>query len=361
MKIALITSLYPPHTDGVGDYTRRLARAFVQEGCGVVVICKKTAHAPETDPGFRVVEAGTRWDQAGYRAVECMLEAEQPDIAVLQYVPHGFEARGLPLSLGWWAGRWARQAPLAVFFHEVRVRYQWGQPKSWVAAGAEQLLARRLCRIACATMTSIPGYADLLSGAPLVVPVGANIAPLQGTAGEASARVTRLVAFGQRDYRALLSAVGDLNRQGAGLHLMVCGNAPSGRAMEGVQYTGVLPEGTLARHFAEAQLFVLADGAGGTSLKSGSLAAALGAGLPVVGVKGRLTAPPLAHGHNIWLADGPTAGAMEAAIRHVVERPALRRHLATGARQLWEGTLQWADIARKQLAHLRAALAHTKS
>lgn len=356
MKIALITSLYPPHIDGVGDYTRHLAGAMAREGCTVLVICKKTRLAPHEDTSFRVVEAGVRWDARGYRAVEHILREERPDAAVLQYVPHGFEPRGLPVQLGYHITRWARVAPLAIFFHEVRVRWRWAQPGSWVGAGVEHLLARQLCRHARAVMTSIPAYADLLPGRPLIVPVGANIETGYGPDRQEPALATRLLAFGHRDYRALHKAVGRVQERVPGLSLLVCGKTPKMVPLPGMRYTGALPEEALGVRFREAQLFVLADGAGGSALKSGSLAAALCAGLPIVGVQGPLSAAPLSHGHNIWLADGASAEALEAAILHLVERPALRRHLGAGARRLWVEALQWSDIAKQQLAHIRQTI-----
>jgi glycosyltransferase involved in cell wall biosynthesis len=97
-------------------------------------------------------------------------------------------------------------------------------------------------------------------------------------------------------------------------------------------------------------VFVLPDvvsphGEGGTCLKSGSLAAAFAAGLPVIGVRGDMTGLPLRHGENIWLVERGDAESLFKAIRMVQSDPVLRERLRTNGAILYREHLAWEVLA----------------
>lgn len=99
-----------------------------------------------------------------------------------------------------------------------------------------------------------------------------------------------------------------------------------------------------------ADLFVLPDpvtpdGEGGTSLKSGSLAAAFAAGLPVVGVRGDMNREPLRHGENILLAENGDSKTLHVAILRLKNDSVLREKLRVNGQALYQEHLRWEVIA----------------
>lgn len=396
MTIALLTNRFPPEIDGVGDYTAYLAAELARRGDVVHVICRKQASiaAPEHVTVHAVVE---RWDHRAGTAVCAVLEAIRPDWVVLQYVPYGFQALGMPLLLpGLLRQIRALGIRTGVMFHEVRIR-----PvgiKGRIVSGVQRHIAGQLCRHADAVLTSIDFYRALL--APFrtdvrVLPVGANIevTPLP----EADRQHLRqqlfhdkrvvVATFGRRDISALAQAVDRV--EGAGLLVLggptpnpfprgegrgvvarrlmfslikLVSNLGTNRATRGVAplpsgggggggvTTGPLPAAQIGTLLQCVDLFVLPDpvtpaGEGGTSLKSGSLAAALAAGLPVIGVRGDMSEPPLRHGENIWLTEQTDAEGLCAAIRTLLDDPSLRERLRRNGHALYRERMTWAVIA----------------
>lgn len=346
MRIALLTNRFPPVIDGVGDYTFFLAGELARQGQTVHIICSKQPQvsAPFDAAVHAVVE---RWGSDSIPVVLDLVRTIRPDWLVLQYVPYAFHPFGLPFFLPKLL-RQIRRAGVrtCVMFHEVHIRPR--GLKGWLVGNLQWHIARRLCRHADAVVTSNEFYREMLS--PLhrdgirVIPVGANVVvePLSEDARRLI-RKTQLpdasfvvATFGKRNISALERAVVGLREEGVGL--LVCGAPPPA------------PPPELGTRLQCADLFVLPDpvtpgGEGGTSLKSGSLAAAFAAGLPVVGVRGDMNREPLRHGHNIWLADNGDAETLHEAILKLKTDSTLREKLQVNGQALYRKHLRWEVIA----------------
>ncbi len=351
MTIALLTNRFPPALDGVGDYTFFLAAELAGKGQTVHVVCRKQ---PEnTGPANVTIHQVTNnWGQDSNTILFALLRETNPDWLVLQYVPYAFQPLGLPFFLPKLLRRIRRAGVrICVMFHEVHIRPK--GVKGWIIGNLQRFIARQLCRNADAVVTSNEFYEQML--APFcpevqVIPVGANIVvePLpEDTRSQFRKRhfpnASFVVAtFGNRDISEMEQAVRRLSGEGVGL--LVCG----------VARTGYLSPTDLGIHLQCADLFVLPDpvslrGEGGTSLKSGSLAAAFAAGLPVVGVRGDMSREPLRHGHNIWLAENGDAAGLYDAIRLLIADPALIEKLRINGQALYQEHLRWEVIARQYL------------
>jgi len=390
MSIALLTNRFPPEIDGVGDYTFFLAAELARQGQTVHAVCRKQPEiiVPEN---VEVHPVTAHWGQDSDIVVLALLQEIRPDWLVLQYVPYGFHPLGLPFFLPKLLRRIRRTGiHTAVMFHEVHIRTH--GLKGWIIGNLQRHIARQLCRHADAVVTSNDFYKQML--APFhhdiqVIPVGANILvePLPDDARR-QLRETYLpnVSFvvatlGNRDISELERAVGRLREEWVGL--LVCGAAPppapppggrgdaehssvysteavksplppGGGAGGGAARTGYLSPTDLGAHLQSADLFVLPDpvspnGEGGTSLKSGSLTAAFAAGLPVIGVQGDMTGPPLRHGENIWLAENGDAEILREAILRLKTDSALREKLRTNGKMLYREHLRWEVIAGQLL------------
>lgn len=361
-----ITNQFPPVADGIGDYTFYLAQALMDKRYEAHVLCRPQPSYAAKE-GLAIHTIPGEWQDISPKWLLDQLHKIRPDWVVLQYNPYGFHPLGIPGFLPTMLRRTRTSgARVAIVFHEVHIRPKGIKGK--VIHLMQRRIARALCRQAHAVVTSIPFYAQLL--APFhadvkIIPIGANFLPgKRGVARPSPSRQTIfpqtpfvLSTFGDRDQTSLLGAVEQLNRNGFPVGLLVCGKnrREEQRDSPYVQYTGWLPAQEIIARLRDSDLFVLPDycspqGEGGTCLKSGSLAAAFAAGLPVVGIKGDMTSAPLAHGKNIWLLPKNTPEEIAAAVQRISSDEMLQRTLREGAAKLFEEALSW-DVIAAQFRH----------
>lgn len=368
MTIALLCNQYPPARDGVGDYTAQLASALIGQGIAVHVIYREA-------PGIQPVTTASQhpikgeWGSASKAQVLKIVERIKPDWVSIQYVPYGFDSRGLPFFLPELVRAIRHTGVLvSVMFHEVHVRIK--GVKGRLLGVLQRQIAKELCREADRCFTSIEYYRNLL--APFrkdirLLPVGSNI-PAQAILPEQRAQLRRelfpeidciISTFGQRDLTALFQAVSDLEAAGHKLGLLICGHTmhpPVNIGFVKAQFTGYLPAPEISKYLQCSDLFVLPDyvsprGEGGSCNKSGSLAAAYAVGLPVIGTLGDMNSSLLQHRKNIWLAGNASAATLGVAIREVLLQPALQVQLRRGSRQLHQQHLNWDHIAANFISH----------
>lgn len=124
-----------------------------------------------------------------------------------------------------------------------------------------------------------------------------------------------------------------------------------------VHITGRLPAAEVFAHLRAADLLVLLDSDpyGGVSTKSTSLAAAFGAGIPILGNRGRLTDPLLRHGENIHLVDSLEVGEVTRAVSRLANDRELRQRLARGSRETYRLHLAWDVLGARYADLLRGA------
>lgn len=355
MHIVLLSARIPPTTDGVGDYSAHLSTALLRRGMRVTLACgTQAAYAP---PSGAELWAGALQEARQHPAAWLnRLRALRPDWLLLQYVPYAFHQRGLPFFLPSLLKK-ARHAGVrtGVIFHEVHIR---PRDNRLISLG-QRWIARQLGRQADLVITSIPFYQNLLAALSVrahVLPVGANVSPHWSP--EEVCRGLRqryfpdkafiVSTFGRRDVRALADAVAQIPDAG----LLIAGDSTLSVVPPFAHVTGHLPASEVCTWLRCSDVFALPDpkapdGSGGSSLKSGSLAAAFAAGLPVVGVRGDMAAPPLLHGENIWLIEHTHPDHWKEALLHLRQHPALRQRLAQGAHRLYREHLDWEVLASR--------------
>lgn len=104
MKIAFLNSCLEPGQDGVGDYTRSLAQECIRQGhkCCLVALNDRHVLDPTTasNNGLTSLRLPTTmpWPQR-IQAAEKMLTTFAPDWISLQFVPYAFQSKGLPFGL----------------------------------------------------------------------------------------------------------------------------------------------------------------------------------------------------------------------------------------------------------------------
>ncbi len=382
MRLALITGEYPPLPGGVGDYTRELARALQARGHAVAVWTDRrgTGEAHSPVPVLRVVR---RWDGRAWFSLGRSLRAWRPDGVLFQYQAAAY---GLGGAMNLWpavARLWLGATPIVVTFHDLRVPYLFpkaGPLREW----SIRFLARRADGV---IVTNHEDEATLRAAGIRSlwrIPIGSNIPPLPHPldATEARRRLNLpldrpLVGFfgflhPSKGFDLLLEAIAALLRAGTSVGLVHIGAAvaPSDPSQadhaarcrrriaeqglqEHVWETGYRPPEEIAWAFAAVDACALPyrDGA---SFRRGTLLAALAHGRAVISTLPRVPIPELRDGENILLVPLEDPAALAAAIRRVLEDPALRARLMAGARALAE-RFAWERIAA-QVEEVFAAL-----
>ncbi|XHR30846.1 MAG: glycosyltransferase [Chthoniobacteraceae bacterium] len=175
MRLAFICSGLEPGRDGVGDYTRHLAAECVRQGHEVRLIALNDRAAAvsekaETQDSGGIPIPCERYSSqclwpSRFEAAQRAIKSFSPDCVCLQFVPYGFQPKGIPWFLARGLARVIGGRPLAIMFHELWIGFGEGAPWKQRLVGAIQRrcifgLLRRLRP--GAVFTSNVTYATLL-------------------------------------------------------------------------------------------------------------------------------------------------------------------------------------------------------
>ena len=157
MKIAFICSSLAPGKDGVGDYARRLAGECVRQGhaCQILALHDREENGrgpvmehqmdQDTEIPCCRLSASLPWELRG-REARRWIRDFNADWLSLQFVPFGFQDKGLPVSL-------TRQlklfddVPMQVMIHELWVNWRERPNLKWIVwAAMQQHLIHRLLK-----------------------------------------------------------------------------------------------------------------------------------------------------------------------------------------------------------------------
>ena len=375
MRIAMVHGAAAPDRDGVADYTGHLVRALLDAGEDVRPVAVE-----------------------GLTGAVRRLRRLRPDLVHVQFAPsaYGFSPRiGLLPDLV--------AAPVVGTLHEYG---WWAAPRCvpdrlWRALERRRRFDRetwRLAPAAAATVTTNAGHAGVLADrlgiGAAEIPLAPNVPDLagpdrNGTAGRLPVRrrlgvppdaeVIGFFGFVHpvKGMRYLIEALAALRATGRDrLHLLVLGGftslalpaaeaaafraelvglaAASGVA-EHVTFTGHLPaaEVSAALHACDLAAFPFTAGA---STKSGALLSAFAHRLPTVVTAADPPDQQLVDGRTVVVAPRVrSADALVAAIRRVLDDPALRSRVADGGAAL-AAERSWPRIADAHRALYRAVL-----
>jgi glycosyltransferase involved in cell wall biosynthesis len=371
MKIVFLVNKYPPSKCGVGDYSFHLARTFVQYGHEVHIVCRADQQ-PAKEPGnthlftWPLVE---KWTPKGFSGALQKIKDIQPDWVLLQYVPYSFHEKGLPVLLpAILRSIKSLNIHLLIFFHEAFIRMVNYPLHLYVAGRLQRWIAKRICDLCDIIMTSIDLYKKFLQSYTTkeiaVVPVGSNIMPVDADdilLKELRKKVASndqqiIVTFGERYHQQLVAVFKELQKRGNSFKLLICGNVKDVNVYKDISkdvyITGFLPATDIFRFLKIGDVFFLPDGddkgRGGTALKSGALAAALAAGLPVVGIKGDANDKLLLSAETVRLADGHDVNEICNYILNFLKEANYKNN------NFWNRELRWDVIAENYLLLMQA-------
>lgn len=310
MKIAFLVNRFPPLSDGIGDYTYFLSRKLLERGHNISVFCAAGNTLLLTqEQEYKILPIIDKWTRAGFSRALNELKILNPDVLILQYEPFSFGMKGFPVFLPQILRTCKKYCKKTlIFFHEPFIRRKFF-PISWFFRFCVQRkVAGALCKLADIICTSIDLYKLFLGQVTKakvnIIPVGANIIywDRKNNIGrnELRKKITEreeiiISTFGVRKHEMLIAMLDQLAEVNLKYKLVICGKVENERLFQqkekDVYLTGYLSATEIYQYLEASDLFILPDpvdqkGEGGTSNKSGSLAAALAAGLPVVGIKG---------------------------------------------------------------------------
>jgi glycosyltransferase involved in cell wall biosynthesis len=378
MRIALITSRFPPECCGVGDYTLGLARALQEQGHDVVVITRPEQGARPT--GIQVVDAplGGWKDLHG---VVRLLERERVELAQIEYSGYGWSRWGFSFWLNALV-RAIRQRGIAVNIglHETYLNFLqhpqlipislFQRVHVWLLIAAssqvfvntperQRVLRRRL--LWCRAKIEYRPNSSTIPVAPLAEEDRRELRVLR-SAGPDDCIVATFGLFQKAtNLQAVIDAVATAQtarplrlwllgdpRGAQPEYLAMLRQRVQGSGIEGrVFWSGYLPPEQVSAHLQAADVFVLPQPDGHLT-RSGAFMAAAAHGLPVIAVRNSRNQDEFEGGHNVWLVGLSTAIELEAALCMLAGDRTLRAKLGMNLRRTYQELFDWSVTLRRE-------------
>lgn len=364
MNILFITNHLPPIVDGVGDYTYNLAREFAGHGHNVHVICRANKEICKDYRGITVVPVIKNWNKTAGKQIVAYIRQYHVDVVSLQYVPHGFHPKGLPFGLVAVLKEIKKTGvKVMTFCHEVSVEYQHGTIKQRLLEMLMKYVTKSILHLSDYVGTSIVYYHNMIQRLCAshrdiaIIPIVSNI-PVMGHTQEELSKLRNTIApkgehiiafFGMRDTATSIAAIKKLQDEGQRIKVLFIGKTPACMADKlpsGSYKTGILDTKDIYKYFLVTDIMVLPeDNISGCSFKSGSLAAAMRAGLPIITAKGCLTDTSLVDMKNIVFTDFSSYGNIVSALSLLLGNKEERQRIGMNAQRLvatrtWKYTYQ---------------------
>jgi len=314
-RISFIVNNFPPIIDGVGDYTYRLLEIlYNRHPENRYYIITKATISIEIRQKFKnvIFYKVDNWDIKTYLKILKFLKTEEVNILHLQYVPYSFDKYGIPflLSLFLLFARLFRNCKLVVTFHEVRIKREFR--KNIVISILQGLIAKAIYLASHKTITSNNFYRNLIwkNGTTKIIPIGSNITPFViNSAINKSHQNFVITSFGSgiKSYKIILEAIALLKKVIDNIELKFIGNIKETELYHinklakelGIKnllnITGYLPSEQVYEELVKSDVYLMLEDIykpsswKGISHKSGTFAAALSAGLPIIAFEGELT------------------------------------------------------------------------
>lgn len=346
MNILFITNTLPPVVDGVGDYTLNLAKEFAKYGHNVSIVCKRDDRVETDFEDIKVFPIVDTWNKAAAHPVIRLIQEKHINVVSLQYVPHGYEPHGLPFGLIRFVKEIRKtQVPIFTFCHEVYWRYRGFNIKFLAESLLMAFISKRILKYSDYVATSISHYAKMIKKlsryiAP-TIPITSNI-PVDNVDAKSTKAIVApnkefIVAFiGKRNLTVVSDALRHLIDEGNNIKLLFIGKTNDVQSIENEHcyHTGILNIEELSNYVAAADCMIMPeDNITGCSLKSGSLAAALSFGIPVITSKGIMTDDKLIDRENILFVDSTSEATYHDAIETLIKNKAFADKISQKAKE----------------------------
>jgi glycosyltransferase involved in cell wall biosynthesis len=359
VKITFILNVIENGTDGVSDYTQKLAREFEKAGHSVFFIATSNPWGREN------VYEIDGWGFSKIVPINRILDDVKPDWVVVQYVPFSFYRFGFPFwlcVLG--VSLRLRGFKIAIFFHEVTDRFYFPDIKRTISSLLNRLVANTLSLTSNKVWTSIRAYQRcFFVRIPGIIPIGSNIEfePLLKRDNHEDVVISTFGVRSKAAFQLLIAATKILQEQNTRFKVRILGYQQShktiemtikGKGLEKYYFiSGFLKEKEIAEYLQTSDIFVNMSevdtkNRGGMCLKSGSLAAAFASGLAIVGFKGDMTDQILEDKVNVIFSNYSSED-LASQLKQLIQSHDLRTKMQGESLKFYESHLSWPVIYQK--------------
>lgn len=373
----------------MGDHTFHLANEFIRQGHEVSVLCRKDKRIIEAfnlkNSSIRVLPCIEKWGGASVKIIKNIVDKLQPNWVIIQYTPYSFHHYGLPFFLLNLAYSFRNKVNLAIFFHEVRIKIFHKNMKRILNALPMIFISKQLSKLAKLSLTSNEGYQRLLTTNPNnikshIIRIGSNIHVedaiekkssklLKKSLLEVDDFVIGTFGMGVRGLPVLLSVFKEISKSEKSITLVLIGNLKAdivkqiknfglqNELEEKIVLTGYLPSDKVASYISILDIYLMLEPSHsnniwtGTSTRSGTLATAMGLGIPVIGTRGELTDGFFVHKKNIYLLDYLNEENLKLSILYLLEDSTMRKILSVEGSKSYQKELTW-EISVKKITEL---------
>jgi glycosyltransferase involved in cell wall biosynthesis len=366
-KVYMVSGAYPPHKDGIGDYTYKLIEALQKCNVRMGLITSSIQNIASDREHVEIFPVIQKWDLGAVRSILRIIKKEQPDVLHLQY-PSSKYRRIISLAfLPLFVRFFCMQTKVAVTLHE----FSLARPLNKI---------RQLCLVASSHCVMVSDEGDLDSISRIlwwcrckiqIVPIGSSITKCRYDETYKNkffdkhglTRDTGIVIyFGfihpNKNIESLLKAIALLKQRGMPLFLLmiaeldVMQNAYHRKIKELMQSLGIETSmlWTDYRDASDVSAFLsMSDMCvlpflDGISLRRSTLMAALVHGLPVISFQGKHVPHELQHKQNIYLISVNNFEKISEAIAELHKDALLRRKIAENGQRTAE-RFSWDKIA----------------
>lgn len=368
MKITVVSSLFPPATGGVSDYTLKWCRAMQVLGHDLTVITSTpdAAHA-----GIVIEHFAQRWNVSGLGQLISLVKGSRPDALVVQYVPHAYSARGGGLAVALLLRRLARSisVPMVINAHEVYGAWTESARRApWHLS--QRFAAAVLASSAEAFVVTVKRRQDELRWLlwpwrerMKLIQIGPTVTAhrpdpdwrrrhgvLDGT--------FLMTSFGlghpTQAVSQLTVVLDTLTAAGVNTRLFIAGRLDVDHPL--VTHLGYISAEDVSQLLGAGDIFVLplADGVSG---RRSSVISALAAGATVVTTAGLDTDLDLFSGGGVAMSPAGDPDAFAELVLRLATHPEIRARVARLGRELFASTFAWPVVANAWEALLERAAA----
>ncbi len=309
MKIIFICGCLEPGRDGVGDYVCRFAGELITRGHSAAGLALNDRFVKEMEiseypnlPALRL--PSLKYSKANLGLVRNWINKFNPDILSLQFVPFAFNARGISFGLSKYLYLLAENRKWHIMFHELWVgRFKKNFFKREVLSFLQQSQIKTLAKILKPSKvhTHLPVFQRMLKSLGILandLPLFSNIRMQnQGCSSVQSESIFRIIFFSQIDsnytlYEAIKSMCKAAKAIGFETELVILGGDSKKVSFAKSYYSKIpfLNKITATGFLSDKEIskYLLTGSVGVTPIpmhalgKSGSVAALISAGLPVL-------------------------------------------------------------------------------
>jgi glycosyltransferase involved in cell wall biosynthesis len=372
-KILLVTNNFPPVIDGVGDYTFNLMNELKNHETVFVIChdlkCIKDLNKKNGTNNF-VYPIIKKWNFFAFSKIISFLKHNSIKNIIIQYVPYSYSKLGLPIYMIFFPLLFRFNGiKCSFFFHEVSVRIIGYGFKNFILGVLQRTIAYLICLFSNIVFTnSIFGGKLLYPFKSVYIPIPSNII-LDKTNNNLCLDLNNIliISFLNRCNFELLEVISMLSKtEYDGIKLYCIGHS-SDLHKKNIQnkinslllnnnVSIILDSDSvvLADYISKATIYIQLENVyrtndGGVCTKSGTIMAAMSAGVPIVSTKGDMTDLNFfRNNENILFVEGNNISAIHDSLLYLIENHEIAKNLGKNAYLAYINNASW-EVHRKKI------------